>query len=503
MQRNACSPEMWRPQCRRPRTARVELRNLIELPHGKDFHHPCSVPAIRSYTSLRMSDSHPLSRSLNHLLPFRPRDMTSLTHPFLATADDVVSRLRSGMNIFVQGAAATPTLLLEALARRQDLTDVRLYHMHLDGELPFVRPECRGRLRSVSFFTGPGCRDPIAAGDADFIPVFLSDIPGLMTSGTIRIDAALVQLSPPDAHGLCSLGTSVDSALAAIQTAPLLLAEINERMPRTHGPGIVPLSRLDAAIRTRRELPSHAPASESEVDGRIGDHVAPLVEDGACLQLGIGSIPDAVARRLAGKSDLGIHTEMFSDGVMDLMKSGAVTNRLKQIHPGRSVTSFVSGSRALYDFVDDNPLVEFHPCDRTNDTALIRKVDRMVAINSALQIDLTGQVCADSIGHRIYSGIGGQMDFIRGAAISRGGKPIIALPSTARSGAVSRIVPELNPGAGVVTTRGHVHWVATEYGVVNLHGRTLRERGELLVSIAHPDHREELREHLRGLKRFV
>lgn len=426
-----------------------------------------------------------------------------MTSPLVASADEVVARLRSGMNVFVHGAAATPTPLLEALARRSDLTDIRLYHMHLDGELPFARPECRGRLRSVSFFTGTGCRELIEAGDAEFIPVFLSDIPGLMTNGPIRIDAAMVQLSPPDAHGLCSLGTSVDCALAAIQTAPLLLAEINELMPRTHGPGLVPLSRLSAAIRTRRELPDHVPAPESETDGRIGDLVAPLVEDGACLQLGIGSIPDAVARRLPHKSDLGVHTEMFSDGVMHLMKSGAVTNRFKQIHPGRSVTSFVSGSRALYEFVNDNPLVEFHPCDRTNDTGLIRKIDRMVAINSALQIDLTGQVCADSIGHRIYSGIGGQMDFIRGAAVSRGGKPIIALPSTAKSGAISRIVPELNPGAGVVTTRGHVHWVATEQGVVNLHGRTLRERGELLVSIAHPDHREELRAHLRGLKRFV
>jgi 4-hydroxybutyrate CoA-transferase len=429
--------------------------------------------------------------------------MSSGQQPFVATADDVVASLRSGMNLFIHGASATPHELLAALARRSDLVDVRLYHMHLDGELPFVRPECRGRLRSVSFFTGPACRDPIAAGDADFIPVFLSDIPGLISSGAVRIDAALVQLSPPDQHGLCSLGTSVDCALAAIQTAPILLAEINDRMPRTHGPGVVPLDRVTAAVRVVRELPDHKPAAETEIDGRIGDHVAPLVPDRACLQLGIGSIPDAVARRLAGKADLGVHTEMFSDGVMQLMKSGAVTNRCKQIHPGRTVTSFISGSRELYDFVDDNPLVEFHPCDRTNDTSLIRKNDGVVAINSALQIDLTGQVCADSIGHTIYSGIGGQMDFVRGAALSRGGKPIIALPSTAKSGAISRIVPELNSGAGVVTTRGHIHWAATEYGIVNLHGKTLRERGALLVSIAHPDHRETLRQHLRGLKRFV
>lgn len=421
----------------------------------------------------------------------------------VGSADDAVQLLRSGMNIFIHGAAATPHLLLEALARRSDLDDIRLYHMHLDGDLPFNRAECHGRLRSVSFFTGPGCRDPIAAGDADFIPVFLSDIPALISRGTIRIDAALVQLSPPDRHGLCSLGTSVDAALAAIQVAPVILAEINERMPRTHGPGTIPLDRITAAVRTSRDLPVHSSAPESDVDARIGDFVAPLIEDRACLQLGIGSIPDAVARRLSHKSDLGVHTEMFSDGVMQLMQAGVVTNRFKSIHPGRTITSFVTGSQSLYDFVHDNPLIEFHPCDRTNDTGLIRKLDHMVAINSALQIDLTGQVCADSIGHRIYSGIGGQMDFIRGAALSPGGKPIIALPSTARSGAVSRIVSELNPGAGVVTTRGHIHWVATEYGIVNLHGKTLRERGELLVAIAHPDHREELRQHLRGLKRFL
>jgi 4-hydroxybutyrate CoA-transferase len=419
------------------------------------------------------------------------------------SADDVVGLLRSGMNVFVHGAAATPKRLLEALARRPDLDNIRLYHMHLDGDLPVWRETCHGRIRSISFFAGSGARQPIASGVADFIPVFLSDIPGLFTSGQIRLDAALVQLSPPDVHGQCSLGTSVDCARAAVDTAPLVLAEINRQMPRTHGNSSLSLGRLAAWVETDDGLPDHPPAVETEVDGKIGRFVADLVPDRACLQLGIGSIPDAVARRLGDKSDLGVHTEMFSDGVMGLIRSGNITNRYKEIHPGRTVTSFISGSRALYKFVDDNPLVEFHPCDRTNDTGLIRKLERMTAINSALQIDLTGQVCADSIGHQIYSGIGGQMDFVRGAALSREGKPIIALPSTAKGGAISRIVPELNAGAGVVTTRGHVHWVATEHGIVNLHGKTLRERGELLVSIAHPDHRGELREHLRGLKRFV
>jgi len=419
------------------------------------------------------------------------------------TAAAAVERLQSGMNVFVQGAAATPTPLLEALVQRSDIRDLRLYHLHLEGPVPFAAPEHCGRFRSTSLFTGPALRTPIAEGRADFIPVFLSDVPGLFTSGLIRLDAALVQLSPPDRHGYCSLGTSVDAARAAVDVAPLIIAEINCRMPRTHGHSAVPLERVAAFVCTDRALPERAPCEESEVDARIADFVSDLVEDRACLQLGIGSIPDAVARRLTHKSDLGIHTEMFSDGVMELTRAGVVTNRFKSIHPGRTITSFVLGSRKLYDFVDDNPLVEFHPCDRTNDTSLIRKIERMVAINSALQIDLTGQVCADSLGHRIYSGIGGQMDFIRGAAVSRGGKPIIALPSTAANGTISRIVPELNPGAGVVTTRGHVHWVVTEFGAVNLHGLDLRQRGEALISIAHPDFRAELRQSLRNLKRFV
>lgn len=419
------------------------------------------------------------------------------------TASEAIAPLRSGMNLFVHGAAATPTTLLEAMVQRTDLERVRLYHMHLEGAVPFVAPAASLRFRSISLFTGPALREPIAEGHADFIPVFLSDIPGLFQSGRIPLDAALVQLSPPDRHGFCSLGTSVDSARAAVDAAPIIIAEINEQMPRTHGNSAIPLERVTVFVHTNRSLPEHAPSVETTTDGLIANFVADLVEDQSCLQLGIGSIPDAVARRLVNKRDLSIHTEMFADGVMHLIQAGVVTNRFKAIHPGRTVTSFISGTRALYDFVDDNPLVEFHPCDRTNDTSLLRKIDRVVAINSALQIDLTGQVCADSLGHRVYSGIGGQMDFIRGAAISRGGKPIIALPATAAGGTISRIVPELNPGAGVVTTRGHVHWVVTEYGAVNLHGRTLTERGEALVSIAHPDFRRELTDKLRALKRFT
>ena len=417
------------------------------------------------------------------------------------SADAVVSRIASGMNVFVHGAAATPTPLLDALARRTDLEGVKLWHLHLEGPLAFTAPDLAGRFRSISLFTGAGLREPVAEGRADFVPIFLSDIPSLFTSGRVRLDAAVVQLSPPDRHGTCSLGTSVDTARAAVDTAGIVLAEINERMPRTHGHTAVPLDRLAGWTATDRDLPGHAPAPPTAVDEQIGDHVARLVDDGACLQLGIGGIPNAVLARLESRRDLGIHSEMFSDGVVRLIESGAVTNAQKSIHPGRTIASFVVGSRQLYDFVDDNPLVEFHPCDRTNDTNLIRKLDHVVAINSGIEIDLTGQVCADSIGHRVYSGIGGQMDFVRGAAMSRGGKPVIALPSTAAEGSVSRIVAQLRPGAGVVTTRGHVHWVVTEYGAVDLHARSLAERGRLLASIAHPDHREPLLAALHDLKR--
>ena len=420
-----------------------------------------------------------------------------------ATADAVVARLESGMNVFVHGAAATPTTLLEALARRRDLQGVRLWHLHLEGPVSFVAPEHAGRFRSVSLFTGQSLRGAVNEGTADFVPIFLSDIPALFTSGAVRLDAALVQLSPPDRHGLCTLGTSVDAARAAVDSGCMVLAEINAAMPRTHGHSAVPLADVDAFTAGDRPLPARERDPVGPVEDLIGGHVAALVEDRACLQLGIGGIPTAVLRRLVDRRDLGIHTEMFTDDVVPLVAAGAVTNRYKAIHPGRIVTSFVAGSRPLFDFVDDNPLVEFHPCDRTNDTLAIRKIDRMTAINSAIQIDLTGQVCADSIGHRIHSGIGGQMDFMRGAAMSRGGKPIIALPSTAAGGTISRIVPELNAGAGVVTTRGHVHWVVTEYGAVNLHGRTLADRGRLLVSVAHPDFRRELTEKLTALRRFV
>jgi acyl-CoA hydrolase len=413
-----------------------------------------------------------------------------------------VASIRSRTNVFIHGAAATPTPLIEALAARRDLADVRLYHLHTAGPAPFAEPGREKEFLSNSLFVGAPLRPAVASGQADYVPIFLSDIPGLFTSGLVRLDAALLQLSPPDEHGLCSLGTSADAAKAAADTARIVIAEINEQMPRTHGNNVVPFSRIDAFIATDRPLHEHKAGPETPTDARIGELVAGLVDHGSTLQVGIGGIPDAVLARLHDKHDLGVHTEMFSDRIIDLVNSGAVTNRHKAIGRGRIVTSFINGTRRLFDFVHDNPLVAFYPCDWTNDTSIIRQNPKVVAINSAIQIDLTGQVCADSIGHRIYSGIGGQMDFIRGAALSPGGKAVIALPSTASGGRVSRIVGQLAAGAGVVTTRGHVHWVATEYGVVNLHGKSLRERGEALISIAHPDYRAELRRDFAAVRHF-
>jgi acyl-CoA hydrolase len=419
------------------------------------------------------------------------------------TPEEVASHVKMGHRVFVHGAAATPTPILEELGKRTDLEAVRLYHIHTAGDMPSTDPERGGRIRSISLFTGANMRKAVENGLADFVPIFLSDIPDLFRTRAVPLNVAILQLSPPDSHGFCTLGTSVDAARAAADAADLVVAEINMQMPRTHGHTVVPLSRLDAYCVSDRPLHEHAPGHESPVEARIGEIIADLVEDGSTLQMGIGAIPDAVLARLHNKHELGIHTEMFSDGLVPLVEGGVITNRHKSVHPGRVVTSFINGTKKLFDFVNDNPLVEFHPADRTNDTSLIRKNPKVVAINSAIEIDLTGQVCADSLGHQIFSGIGGQMDFIRGAALSAGGKPILALPSTAAKGRISRIATTLKAGAGVVTTRGHVHWVVTEYGAVNLHGKTLRERADLLISIAHPDFRAELRKEAYELRHFT
>jgi acyl-CoA hydrolase len=415
---------------------------------------------------------------------------------------EVAAVIRSSHRVFLHGAAATPVALVEAISARRDLADVRLYHLHTNGPAPFAAPGRENEFRSVSLFIGAPLRAAVADGRADMIPIFLSDIPGLFLSGDVPLDVAVLHLSPPDEHGFCSLGTSCDAAKAAADTARFVVAQINPNMPRTHGNNAVRFDRLHAFTIIDDALHGHQASPETPIEARIGELVAALVDDGSTLQMGIGGIPDAALARLTNKHDLGIHTEMFSDRIVDLVECGAITNRLKAVGQGRIMTSFINGSQRLFDFVDDNPAVAFYPCDWTNDTSIIRQNPKVVAINSAIQIDLTGQVCADSIGHRLYSGIGGQMDFIRGAALSPGGKPIIALPSTAAGGKFSRIVTQLAPGAGVVTTRGHVHWIVTEYGAVNLHGKTLRERGEALISIAHPDFRAELTRDLRALRHF-
>ena len=418
------------------------------------------------------------------------------------SARDVVQHLASRQHVFIHGAAATPTALLDAMVERSDLEGVELYHLHLNGPCRFSEPRYREAFIANPLFTDEGMRKSVEEGRAFFVPVFLSDIPDLFATRRIPLDVALVSLSPPDQHGLCTLGTSIDAAKAATEHATIILAEINEQMPRTYGATVVPFERVTAFVHTDRPLHEAHAVAIGAVEHQIGEHIAGLVKDGSTLQMGIGAIPNAVLGRLGNKNDLGVHTEMFSDLLVPLIQRGVVTNRYKNVHRGRTVTSFVSGSRALFDFVHDNQLVEFHPCDRTNDTALIRQNPRVVAVNAAIEIDLTGQVCADSIGHDIYSGIGGQMDFIRGAALSEGGKAIIALPSTARNGQISRIVTTLKPGAGVVTTRGHVQYVATEYGVVDLHGLNLKRRAQALISIAHPDFRAELAREVRQIRHF-
>lgn len=417
---------------------------------------------------------------------------------------EAAARVESGQHLFLHGAAAAPHGLERAIAERAvHLHGVVAYQLHKVGPEPLAAPELDGHVRLVALFCGAGVRQAVMEGRADYVPVFLSDVPHHFRSGVFPVDVAVVQLSPPDAHGYCSLGTSVDVARATVDAAKVVIAEINPRMPRTLGAGLVHLDGVDAFVLADRPLPEEARPPLDEVHRAIGSHVADLVPDHATIQLGIGRVADAVAHALRNKQGLGLHTEVFSDGVVDLVEAGVITNRHKGHQAGRAVTSFVVGTRRVYDFVHDNPAVEFQPSDLTNDPSVIRRHGRMTAINGAIEVDLTGQVCADSIGHRIFSGIGGQMDFIRGAALAPGGKAIIALPSTAAGGHVSRISAVLQPGAGVVTTRGHVQFVVTEYGAADLRGASLRERGERLVAIAHPDHRPELRQAALGRRLFV
>jgi len=396
-----------------------------------------------------------------------------------------------------------PQALVAALmARAPELRDVEIVHLHSEAPAPYVAPEFTGVFRHNALFIGANTREAVNEGRADFTPVFLSDIPALFASGVLRPDVALVQVSPPDAYGFCSLGISVDVAKPAAEAASKVIAQVNPRMPRTHGDTFIHVDHIDHLVEGDAPLIEVESPPADEVARRIGAHVAALIEDGSTLQLGIGAIPNGVLLSLTGHKNLGVHTEMFSDGLLELIDRGVVDCHAKNYHAGKVVTSFVMGTRRLYDFVHDNPMIEMHPVSFTNNPVIIARNDKMVAINSAIEVDLTGQVCADSMGHRLYSGIGGQIDFVRGAAMSRGGKPIIALPSTAAGGSVSRIVTELKPGAGVVTSRGDVHWVVTEYGAVDLHGLSVRQRAAALIGIAHPRFREELERGARQLLRI-
>jgi acyl-CoA hydrolase len=408
-------------------------------------------------------------------------------------AEEAVTLINSGNRLFVSGNAATPFTLIEALAARAgELNRVEVTHVLLLGDDPLSRTGIKEHFRHNSFFVGPADRAAVNEGRADYIPIHLHEIPKLFTSGLMPVDAAIIHTAPPDEHGFMSLGVECLMTLAAVNSAKVILAQVNDQMPRTLGDCFVHISKVSRLVEVSQPLPELAKSGFSEVEKRIGQYVAGLVEDGCTLQLGIGGIPDAVLASLGGNQDLGIHTEMVSDGVMDAVEAGIITGARKTIHPGKVVCTFALGSRRLYEYLDNNPLFEFHPCSYTNDPFIVARNENIVAVNSAIEVDLTGQVCSDSMGTQIYSGFGGQLDFIRGAAHAKGGKPIIAMPSTAKGGKLSRIVPILKPGAGVVTTRADVHYVVTEYGIAYLHGKNLRERAEALIQVAHPDFREGL-----------
>ena len=409
------------------------------------------------------------------------------------SAAEAVKFIRSGDRVFIHGSAATPVHIVEALQERHaELTGVELVSITTLGNINFDNPLYRNSFFINCLFVSESTRSVVNSDHGDYVPIFLSEIPQLFRRNILPPDVAIIQVSPPDSHGYCSLGTSVDIARAAVDTAHHIIAQVNSNMPRTHGDGFIHMNKINSIVWHDAELPEvDYSAKSNDLVVQIGQNVASLVENGATLQLGIGGIPDQVLRNLMGHKSLGLHTEMLSDGVIPLIEKGVIDNSCKALNVGRSVTSFMSGTRKLYDFVNDNPAIRVMDISYVNDTSIIRQNPKVTAINSAIEIDLTGQICADSFGTYQYSGIGGQMDFIRGASLSEGGKPIIALPSVTSKG-LSRIVPFLKEGAGVVTTRGHVHWVVTEYGIVNLFGKSLKQRGRELIRIAHPDHREAL-----------
>ena len=419
----------------------------------------------------------------------------------LQTADEALRCVRSGTRVYIQPGCAEPEALVEALMRRApELYDVEIVHMMTMGCAPYVAPEMVGHFRHNAMFIGGNVREAINDGRADYTPIYLSEIEALFESGAMPIDVALIEVSPPDSHGFCSFGVGVDTTLTAAKCARYVVAQVNDYMPRTYGDSFIHVSDIDAVVESSRPLCELKKPEVTDMHVAIARNVAGLIEDGAVLQTGVGGIPDAVLPFLADRKDLGVHSELVSEGVIPLIENGVITGARKNYKPRKIIVGFALGTRQFFEFVDNNPIFEFHPTAYTNDPALIARNDKMVAINSALQVDLTGQVCSDSIGNQFYSGIGGQVDFLRGASRSKGGKPIIAISSTAKNGTISRIVPMLSPGAGVVTSRGLVRYVVTEHGVAYLHGKSIRERARALIQIADPKFRTELYEYCERTK---
>lgn len=407
-------------------------------------------------------------------------------------AAEAVSVVNTGNRVYVQAAAATPTVLTKALAERAaELKDVEVCHLHTEGEAAYANPALKDSFHVNSFFIGKNVRHTLAAGNGSYTPVFLSELPRLFRKNVLPLDVAFIHVSPPDSHGYCSLGVSVEATVAAIENAKYVVAQVNPQMPRTFGDSVIHESEIDFLVEADMPIYGHEPDAITAQETKIGEYVASLIEDESTLQMGIGSIPNAALANLKNHKNLGLHTEMFSDGVIDLIERDVINCNYKGTVRGRALATFLIGSKRLYDFVNDNPFIEMRESSFVNDSSVIRKNKKMVAINSAIEVDLTGQVCADSIGCRMYSGVGGQMDFIRGAALSEGGKAIIALPSVTTKGE-NRIVPFLKQGAGVVTTRSHVQYIVTEYGIADLYGKTLKQRVAAMVNIAHPDYREEI-----------
>jgi len=419
----------------------------------------------------------------------------------LRTANEALRCVQSGMRVYIQPGCAEPETLVEALIQRAPFVeDVEIVHMMTMGKAPYVAPEMAGHFRHNAVFIGGNVRDAVNEGRADYTPVYLSEIEDLFESGAMPLDVALIEVSPPDSHGFCSFGVGVDTTLTAARLARYVVAQVNDEMPRTYGDSFIHVNKIDAIVESSRPLCALKKPEVTEMQVAIARNVASLIEDGSVLQTGIGGIPDAVLPLLMDRKDLGVHSELVSDGVIPLIDAGVITGARKNFKPRKIILGFALGSKNLFDYIDNNPIFEFHPTAYTNDPALIARNDKMVAINSALQVDITGQVCSDSIGTYFYSGIGGQVDFLRGASRSKGGKPIIALSSTAKGGTISRITPMLAPGAGVVTSRGLIRYVVTEYGVAYLHGKSIRERAQALIEIAHPKFREELYDYCERTK---